>query len=86
MRANYLAKLWLGSSWERSWSSRNSSRFGADKSATNTTVDLVGESGSESKSKACRAWERRVSGDEGCVADPKELLDIQNRNERNTRG
>ena len=34
-----------------------------DGSATNTTVDSVGESGSESKSKACRAWESEVPGE-----------------------
>ena len=31
--------------------------------ATNTTVDSVEESDRESKSNACRAWERRVPGD-----------------------
>ena len=45
-----------------------------DGSGTNTTADSVEESDKESKSKACRAWERRVPGD-GRVSG--ELLDMQ---------
>ena len=54
---------------------------GLDGSATNTTVDSVEESRSGSKSKACRAQERRVPGDGDCIADPMELLNTQKEEE-----